>query len=286
MIAEFVTTTGLALEIVTAIFPGNFLVLASTGNFVRAVGKGLQKPVFRVIQNHFAATGNVGSVAAKEEVWEVCSQLVGYALSVVVLQQLEKANIDSWEPLVGFWVVIQALHVALRYRALSVLRFTYINRKRAALLALDHVRGRALEGPDSLIEPLLAPASSVGVAATLGCSIEDAWLGLTPHPQEVQDVLQQYAGEAYALVWQQPSRHAYVLLKPDAGGRDLLRALWQAAWLTHHGTQGMTARDAAQRSLAALSQEFEGFVEEARQKGWDVDIVRMTLGPQRLTTRS
>lgn len=50
------------------------------------------KPVFRVIQTHFAATGNVGAVAAKEEVWEVTAQLTGYALSVLLLQQLQDAG--------------------------------------------------------------------------------------------------------------------------------------------------------------------------------------------------
>jgi hypothetical protein len=45
--------------------------------------------VFRVVQTHFAATGNVGAVAAKEEVWEVAAQLAGYAASVALLQGLE-----------------------------------------------------------------------------------------------------------------------------------------------------------------------------------------------------
>ncbi len=39
--------------------------------FVQALGKGMGKPVFRVIQTHFAVAQNVGAVAAKEEVWEV-----------------------------------------------------------------------------------------------------------------------------------------------------------------------------------------------------------------------
>ncbi len=46
-------------------------------------------PVFRVIQTHFAASGNVGAVAAKEEVWEVAAQLTGYAASIVMLRALE-----------------------------------------------------------------------------------------------------------------------------------------------------------------------------------------------------
>jgi hypothetical protein len=44
------------------------LLLACSGKFCQALGKGMGKPVFRVIQTHFAAAGNVGAVAAKEEV--------------------------------------------------------------------------------------------------------------------------------------------------------------------------------------------------------------------------
>lgn len=45
------------------------------------------------MQTHFAAAGvNVGAVAAKEEVWEVSAQLGGYALSVLLLQQLQDAG--------------------------------------------------------------------------------------------------------------------------------------------------------------------------------------------------
>ena len=83
---------GLALEIATAAQPAHFLLLASAGNFAKAAGKGMGKPAFRVVQNHFAAAGNVGAVAAKEEVWEVAGQLAGYAASVLALEALEGAG--------------------------------------------------------------------------------------------------------------------------------------------------------------------------------------------------
>ena len=41
---------------------------AGAGNFSRAVGKGLGNPCFRIIQTHQAVAGNVGDIAAKEEV--------------------------------------------------------------------------------------------------------------------------------------------------------------------------------------------------------------------------
>jgi hypothetical protein len=87
------------------VFPQNFLLLASLGNFSKAVGKGMGKPVFRVIQTHFAAAGNVGAVAAKEEVWEVSAQLVGYGLSVLLLQQLQDAGGSGLVAPTNWWCV-------------------------------------------------------------------------------------------------------------------------------------------------------------------------------------
>lgn len=68
MIAEGFATTGLALQIATELVPGQFVLLAGLGNLTKAVGKGMSKPCFRIIQTHFARQNNVGSVAATEEV--------------------------------------------------------------------------------------------------------------------------------------------------------------------------------------------------------------------------
>ena len=68
MLAEGFATLGLALEIATAFQPNYFVALAGAGNFSKAVGKGLGKPCFRIIQTHFAMRNNVGDISAKEEV--------------------------------------------------------------------------------------------------------------------------------------------------------------------------------------------------------------------------
>ena len=47
MLAELVTTGGLALEVSTSMHPEYFLLLACTGNFAKALGKGMSKPAFR-----------------------------------------------------------------------------------------------------------------------------------------------------------------------------------------------------------------------------------------------
>ena len=68
MVAEAFLTLGLALEIATAFYPKNFVLLAGAGNLSKAAGRGMTNPCFRIIQTHFAVANNIGDVAAKEEV--------------------------------------------------------------------------------------------------------------------------------------------------------------------------------------------------------------------------
>ena len=105
MVAEAFLSLGLALEIATSFSPGNFIALAGAGNLSRAVGRGMTNPCFRIIQTHFAVANNIGDVAAKEEVWEVSAQLLGLALSVVLLRAIEATGRP--ENVLGVWAAVQ-----------------------------------------------------------------------------------------------------------------------------------------------------------------------------------
>lgn len=83
--ADFIGSTGSIFDLSTQLYPAYFLPLASLGNFAKAIGRGLRDPSFRVIQNHFAISGNLGEVSAKEEVWEVAAELVGLSLGILAL---------------------------------------------------------------------------------------------------------------------------------------------------------------------------------------------------------
>lgn len=73
-----------------------------------------------MIQQHFATGGNVGDVAAREEVWEVAGQLAGLALSVGILQALDTDGIDDMLPVspavavIVLWLASQMVHISLR----------------------------------------------------------------------------------------------------------------------------------------------------------------------------
>eukprot|EP00878_Enallax_costatus_P007114 GHUV01007456.1.p1 GENE.GHUV01007456.1~~GHUV01007456.1.p1 ORF type:complete len:570 (+),score=144.92 GHUV01007456.1:464-2173(+) len=261
MMAEALTTTGLALKITTAIYPSQFLLLASLGNFTKAVGKGMGKPVFRVIQTHFAAAGNVGAVAAKEEVWEVSAQLLGYSLSLLLLNALQDTG--SWQTVVGLWAIIQAVHVSCRYWALSQLRFPLLNQKRASILAHAHVRGRPLPSvaDGNKQEPMLLPASAMQPCVQFGCSVAQAW-GVRSVNELDPRVLNAWVGvhqhEGYLLVWR--DCQGFVVLKQGCDVQKvLLRAMWQAAWLESNcrGQVGHSVWGGSSSTAGLVSQQLQ-----------------------------
>nr|CAB3476335.1 unnamed protein product [Digitaria exilis] len=90
MYADFIGSAGSVFELMTPLYPGYFLPLASFGNLAKAVARGFKDPSFRVIQNHFAQSGNLGEVAAK-----VPTALLHFSDSYVVCN--EEENILTWE---------------------------------------------------------------------------------------------------------------------------------------------------------------------------------------------
>ncbi|KAL0040071.1 hypothetical protein WJX79_005107 [Trebouxia sp. C0005] len=200
LIAEGFTTSGRALEIATAVFPQQFVLLAGLGNFTKAVGKGMGNPCFRIIQTHFAKNNNVGDVAAKEQVWEVVAQLIGLALSVALLNAIDATGDPT--NAVWAWVAIQSVHVALRYKSLSVIQLPTLNQKRSCALVNAHLRGRQL--PDvktgNYEEAMLAGPTSSTPSVQFGCSASKVF-SASDATQRLLSLAELYSEERYILVW-------------------------------------------------------------------------------------
>ncbi|KAL7169656.1 hypothetical protein ACSBR2_034651 [Camellia fascicularis] len=126
MYADFIGSAASIFDLSTQFYPAYFLPLASLGNLTKAVGRGLRDPSLRVIQNHFAISGNLGEVSAKEEVWEVAAQMVGLALGILILSTPGLST--SYLLLELTWMTMRLLHLWFRYQSLSVLQFNSVRR--------------------------------------------------------------------------------------------------------------------------------------------------------------
>ncbi|GAB2250036.1 hypothetical protein Droror1_Dr00013395 [Drosera rotundifolia] len=178
MYADLIGSAGSIFDLSTQLYPEYFLLLASLGNLAKAIGRGLKDPSFRVIQNHFAVSGNLGDVAAKEEVWEVTAQLLGLGLGVLILGT--PGLLPSYPVFVLTWMGMRLLHLWLRYQSLSVLQFNSVNFKRARILAKSHVLDAKVPGSKQCnkdenilsMQRFLEPRISFGVSLEEMVSVE------------------------------------------------------------------------------------------------------------------
>ncbi|MQL83880.1 hypothetical protein Taro_016372, partial [Colocasia esculenta] len=286
MYADFIGSAGSIFDLSTQLYPAYFLPLASLGNLTKAIARGLKDPSFRVIQTHFAISGNLGEVAAKEEVWEVVAQLLGLAFGILILDipGMER----SYSILTFTWLTVRLMHLWLRYQSLSVLRFSTINLKRARVLVKSHISNSIVPGyvVCNREEDILSWEYLLRPSITFGVSFEQL-IGWNCSSQMIQTILKMYSKETYILYvdTDQPGEPKFLVsFKVGATGLSVLRSVWQAYWLHSHWGRGSDhALEKLEESLAALSGEggFPDFLEKMERSGWDTNAIhlRVPKGP-------
>uniref|UniRef100_A0A453DVU1 Protein root UVB sensitive/RUS domain-containing protein n=1 Tax=Aegilops tauschii subsp. strangulata TaxID=200361 RepID=A0A453DVU1_AEGTS len=170
----------------------------------QAVGRGFRDPSNRVIQNHFAKSGNLGEIAAKEEVWEVGAQLVGLSIGVLILDT--PGIQSSYLTLTLTWLGVRLLHLWFRYQSLVVLKFRTVNLKRARILVRSHVANHTVPGyvacneEENILtwERFLQPRISFGVPMERMLGGEES-----THMDMVNMLLKLYKNEKYILCVEQ-----------------------------------------------------------------------------------
>ncbi|KAL5226531.1 hypothetical protein ABZP36_014796 [Zizania latifolia] len=271
MYADFIGSAGSIFELITPLYPGYFLPLASLGNLAKAIGRGFRDPSFRVIQNHFAKSGNLGEVAAKEEVWEVGAQLLGLSIGVLIMDTSGVKS--SYSTLVLTWFSVRLLHLWFRYQSLSVLKFRTVNLKRARILVRSHVGHHIVPDYASCNEEeniltwerFLHPQISFGVPMERMLDGEES-------NDMVDRLLKLYRNEKYILfVKPSGSRSAafFVTFKEGATSMSVLRSLWQAHWLHKNQQRQDEVFSWVEESVLALEHGFTDFLKQMELAGWD-----------------
>nr|GEU68849.1 hypothetical protein [Tanacetum cinerariifolium] len=279
MYADFIGSAGSIFDLCTPLYPAYFLPLASLGNLAKAVARGLKDPSFRVIQNHFAVSGNLGDVAAKEEVWEVSAQLIGLGLGILVLST--PGLVRSYPVLASTWMTMRLLHLWLRYQSLSVLQFDTVNLKRARILVNLHVSNSTVFGCQECnkMENILSWEKFSVPRIIFGVSLSDM-LGGERSGHKVKELLELYAKEKYILVVnQQPFKEFETLVsfKDGATSLSVLRSVWQTYWLYKNQRREDNIFDHLKESLAELDRQFENFLQQLRDAGWDINQINLKV---------
>uniref|UniRef100_A0A7N0T354 Uncharacterized protein n=1 Tax=Kalanchoe fedtschenkoi TaxID=63787 RepID=A0A7N0T354_KALFE len=272
MYADFIGSAGSIFDLTTPLYPAYFLPLASLGSLAKAVARALKDPAFRVIQNHFAISGNLGDIAAKEEVWEVSAQLLGLALGVMVLDTSGVQK--SYSLLLCTWMGMRILHLWLRHKSLSVLRFDTINMKRARILIESHIFKSKLPGSAGCnrMENILLWQNFLNPKIVFGVSLEDMLRGERSH-YKLKELIKMYEKERYILVANQnrDDLEVFISFKVEATSLSALRSLWQAYWINQNWTGVDGSFHLLEQSLMELNSQFEDFIQQLKAAGWDTN---------------
>ncbi|KAI7730023.1 hypothetical protein M8C21_019974 [Ambrosia artemisiifolia] len=275
MYADFIGSAGSIFDLCTPLYPAYFLPLASLGNLTKAVARGLKDPSFRVIQSHFAVSGNLGD----EEVWEVSAQLVGLGLGILVLST--PGLVNSYPVLASTWMTMRLLHLWLRYQSLSVLQFNTVNLKRARILVNMHVSSSTVLGCKECnkMENILSWEKFSVPRIVFGVPLSDM-LGGDTSGLKVKKLLELYSKQKYILVLnQQPFKDFEILVsfKDGATSLSVLRSVWQAYWLYKNQSGQENMFDQLQESLKELDHQFDKFLQQLRDVGWDINSINLKV---------
>ncbi|XP_010553119.1 PREDICTED: protein root UVB sensitive 5 isoform X2 [Tarenaya hassleriana] len=273
MYADFIGSAGSIFDLATQLYPAYFLPLASTGNLAKAVARGLKDPSFRVIQNHFAISGNLGGIAAKEEVWEVAAQLLGLGIGILILDT--PGVVKSFPILSLTWLSVRLVHLWLRYQSLIVLRFNTVNVKRARILVQSHVLYSVVPGyvDGNRQESILIWQRFMKPRIIFGAPLEEI-SGLDKSVSKVKELLKIYKKEQYILTLRKWEKDAEFLVsfKVGATSTAILRCLWHAYWLHENmdDGDGDGVLNKLKRSLYEMDSKFEDFMQKLGRAGWNI----------------
>ncbi|CAN1303703.1 Protein root UVB sensitive 5 [Linum perenne] len=278
MYADFIGSAGSIFDLTTQLYPGYFLPLASLGNLTKAVARGLKDPSSRVIQNHFAACGNLGEVAAKEEVWEVGAQLLGLALGILILDT--PGLVKSFPVLTLTWTSTRLLHLWLRYQSLSVLQFDTINLKRARLLVNSHIVHSRVQGclECNKEENILLWERFTKPRITFGVPLGEM-IGAKKSISEVKALMKVYENEKYLLMVNRETRdfEVFISFKVGATSISVLRSVWQTYWLHLNWQHSLDVFHQLAASQKETQTMFEDFIQQLAQAGWDTNQMNLKV---------
>ncbi|KAH9736492.1 protein root UVB sensitive 5 [Citrus sinensis] len=278
MYADFIGSAGSIFDLATQVYPAYFLPLASLGNLSKAVARGLKDPSFRVIQNHFAISGNLGEVAAKEEVWEVSAQLFGLALGILIL---DTPGLVRLYPVLSLtWLSIRLVHLWLRYQSLSVLQFNTINLKRARILVKSHVLHTSVPGcvDCNKEENILTWEKFMKPQIIFGVPLEDM-VGGDTSVFKVKKLIRIYAKEKYILMVNQSAGdfEVFVSFKVGATSLSVLRSVWQVYWLHENRESFDNLFDWLSHSLLVMEDRFDDFIQQLKGAGWNTHQLNLKV---------
>lgn len=158
--ADFLEDVGGALEIVTPLFSGQFLALASVATTIKAVAAMTGTATRHAIYKSVALAENQGDIATKGESQGVTCKLFGLGVGIMLSKRIGQ----NYGRLFAAYAVAAVAHLFANVQAMRCIEFNTLNRQRMIMLLREYAES-AVGSDGALVAQQASASSAAGVAA-------------------------------------------------------------------------------------------------------------------------
>ena len=272
------------LEMLTPLWPQNFLLLASIGNVGKSVGLSVALATQPAFHKKFALADNMADITAKSQAQHVVADTLGLGLALGVSHAVQSVSpqLRLALPVLSF-PILAACDVLLVRNELRAIQLRTLNRDRCQLIASDWVtRGRRVPCPAevSKVENItFFPFSPEGGWPLEVSQIDECF----DDPKHLARFLGMFRREEYMLVPEDRSRASghlsgrkiRLVFGASAGERAMLKGVLQAAYFRALEGEGnaLGLEELVEKSRELANQNARHFERDVRAGGWQTGQV-------------
>lgn len=265
ILSDTVEDAGGVLELLTPMFPGNFLVLASVANALKGVAAMTGTATRHAIYKSLALRENQGDIATKGESQGVTCKMLGLAMGIAVSNSIGQ----NYRRLIAAYSMFAVIHLAANWQSMKCVQFTTLNRQRCSILIRAFLNGDEMPDPYDVShheQILFRPWRGFRPNVILGSSLSDA----VSSSSELTSAIQQAGNDRFLL--STPTPHSVrIVLSKKAVAEDLLRAYFTAEYFL---SQPLSSRD-MKSAKKYTNRNFSRFVKCAQNQGWSTEYAML-----------
>ena len=271
--ADITEDVGGMMEILTPLFPSNFLLLASAANILKGVSQMTGTATRHVVYRSLAASGqqNIGDIATKGESQGVTLKMLGLGAGIMISSRIGQ----NYYRLLGAYWAFAAVHLAANWRSMRCVQFSYFNKQRAAIAIEHHLQGKPLPTPyevSHIERIILPPWRGFEPYVRIGASVRNA----VSRAEQLQVALQKCPRERFVITVS-PGGYINTMLRDDATPIDPLRAYYAIQVLLRNRRvksagilPDIQIGEEIREACAYMRKNVHKFLLEAASVGWDV----------------
>ncbi|KAJ8904161.1 hypothetical protein NDN08_000688 [Rhodosorus marinus] len=255
--SDAVEDLGGVLELLTPLFPGNFLLLASIANAMKGVAGMTGTATRHAIYKSLALRDNQGDIATKGESQGVTCKMIGLGLGIGVSTMIGQ----KYAVLLAAYSSFAVVHLLGNWQSMKCVQFSTINRQRGSIVMDSFMANEPIPTPydvSHMEKIVFPPWRKFNHHVVLGASISQA----TPTTKILNQATDAFAKSPYLAT----SRNGrmYVVFRDGATAEDVLSAYLMSHRYARNGLDLNEASNYAKKNTRR-------FITTIRKAGWKTE---------------